>query len=138
MGGRSARRTCALTHYSPPDLQWPLTRQSGGRWLYIMNCRKMAAGGNIMQNYKVYNDVERKMIKLKNGHRYLVDMVLLKRNDDRPDQYLAIGYETATNKRYGWVELNDDDPVDAFVSYVEMTDKIEREEIIKELDKKHS
>lgn len=90
-----------------------------------------------MENYKVYDDVKRKVIQLASGYKYLVDFVCLEKREGKPDRYLAAGYETETNKRYGWVELNDDDPVKAFVSYVEATDQIELDDTIKEFDKKH-
>lgn len=86
----------------------------------------------------MYDNVERKMIKLENGPHYLVDFILLEDGKDKPGRYMAIGHETETNKRYGWVELNGNDPVDAFVSYVKTIDEIDREQRIKEIDKKHS
>lgn len=87
-------------------------------------------------NYNAYN-TERKMIHTDNGHRYLVDFVCLEKREGKPNKYLAIGYETATNKKYGWVEINEHDPVKAFVGYIEAIDKIEKDEFIKEYENKH-
>ncbi|WP_339165390.1 hypothetical protein [Siminovitchia sp. FSL W7-1587] len=91
-----------------------------------------------MKKYKVFNNVDRKMIQIESGYCYLVDFICLEKRNGKPDKYLAIGYETQTNKHYGWVEICDDDPVEAFVSYVKVTDEIEGEELAKKLDKKHS
>lgn len=91
-----------------------------------------------MQDYKVYNNVDRKMIQIKSGHKYLVDFICLEEKDGKPTKYLAFGHETSTNKCYGWVELPGGDPVESFVSYVKMTDEIEKDEFIKEMNKKHT
>lgn len=90
-----------------------------------------------MKDYKVYNDVDRKMIQIKSGHKYLVDFIRLEEKDGKLAKYLAFGHETSTGKHYGWVEVHGGDPVESFISYVKMTDEIERDEFIKEMDKKH-
>lgn len=86
-----------------------------------------------MSDYTVYDNVERKIVQIKSGKRYLVDIILL----EKKNRYLAIGYETGTNKQYGWVELSGDDPIKSFVRYVEATDNFEKDEYLKELKRKH-
>src|SRR5699024_1556910 len=90
-----------------------------------------------MWNYKVYNDVERKMIHIDNGHRILVDFIFLEKDNGKASSYLAYGHDTVTNKKYGWVELFGNDPIEAFVGYVEATDNFEKEEYIQEFNKKY-
>lgn len=90
-----------------------------------------------MSEYVVYDNVVRKIVQTKNGYRYIVDYVCLEEKENGPNKYLAIGHETGTNKCYGWVELNSYDPVEGFVGYIESIDKIEKDEYIKNYEKKH-
>ncbi|WP_121605530.1 hypothetical protein [Virgibacillus sp. Bac332] len=90
-----------------------------------------------MSDFKVYDNVERKIVETKSGHRYLLDIVCLEKNEGKLDKYFAIGYETSTNKQYGWVELHGDDPIERFIAYVRTIDKIEKDEYVKEFENKH-
>lgn len=86
-----------------------------------------------MSDYKVYDNVERKIVKIKSGQRYLVDLIRM----DDTNRCLIIGYESGTNKQYGWVEVSGDDPIGDFVSYIKTIDRIEKDDYIKEFERKH-